>query len=196
MLQINYYRQNTSFGFQYNSTKIPLELWGNNIPQISKGLNNSTDFSKYLCPKSRDFFVKSNFNSKNYQVIQLSFHKWTGPSWKSSAEVENVLLNNNIDFSIVSSYFDFNDYENPVHSYLQDLNYYYMMSNLYQEATYHIYQNQGLLNDNIFFGSQAASNQIRFYSIERKYTNYGVTSLFNDYFNIIISLDRVNLLKR
>ena len=196
ILQTNIYKDESSIGLKYNSTKIPFELCGNNIPQITKSFNNVTDFSKYICPKNRDFFVSSNFNSKNYEVIKLSFHKWTGSSWKSSAEIENALLSHNIDFSIVSSYFDFSDYENPVHLYLQDLNYYYF-SNIYQEATYHVYQNQGILNDNLFFGSQGASSKVNFYSIEKKYTNYGITNLFNDYFNLYISLDQqVNQYKR
>ena len=75
ILQTNIYKDESSIGLKYNSTKIPFELCGNNIPQITKSFNNVTDFSKYICPKNRDFFVSSNFNSKNYEVIKLSFHK-------------------------------------------------------------------------------------------------------------------------
>ena len=197
ILQTNIYKVEGPIGFQYNSTKIPFEFCGKNIQQITQSLINATDFSKYICPTNRDFFVSSNFNSKNYEIIQLSFHKWTGPSWKSSTEIENVFLNHNIDFSIVSSYFDFSDYENPVHLYLQDLNYFFIMSDIYQETSYHVFQNQGILNDNLFFGSQGASSKVNFYSIEKKYTNYGKTNAFNDYFNIFISLDQqVNQYKR
>ena len=65
-----------------------------------------------------------------------------------------------------------------------------MMSEIYQEASYHIYQNQGILNDNLFFGSQGASSKINFYSLEKKTVNYGQTNDLNGYLNIFISLDQ------
>ena len=160
ILQTNIYKDKSSIANKYNSTKIQFEFCGNSIPQIAKSLSSVTDFSKYICPTNRDFFVRSNFNSKNCGIIQLSLHKCTGLSWKSNAEIENAFSSHVIDFNIVSSYFDFSDYENPVHMYPQDLNYFFMMSDIYQEAAYHVYQNQVILNDNLFLGSQGASNEI------------------------------------
>ena len=197
ILQTNIYKDESFIGIQYNSTKIPFEFCGNNIPQIEKSLSSVTDFSKYICPTNRDFYVSSNFNSKSYEIIQLSFRKCTGLSWKSNAEIENAFTSHVIDFNIVSSYFDFSDYENPVHMYLQDLNHFYLMSDIYQELSYHIYQNQGILNDNLFLGSQGASNKINFYSIEKKCTNFGKANDLTGYLNIFINLDQqINQYKR
>ena len=74
--------------------------------------------------------------------------------------------------------------------YLQDLNYFYLVSNLYQEAGYFAKRNKAILNDNILFGSLGKSDEIDFYSLDRKTSNIGNINLTSQYLNIIIALDQ------
>ena len=119
LLQISYTRDNSAKGYTSLYTQIPYELCGTKFPYVEKSIYDRLNLSYSIWPKSTDFFLRSNFNSDNYESVQISFIKWNGASWKSDAEINKVLSTHMIDFSIVSSYFDFDDYENPVHHYCQ-----------------------------------------------------------------------------
>ena len=73
---------------------------------------------------------------------------------------------------------------------MQDLNYFYLVSNLYQEVGYFAKRNKAILDDNILFGSLGMSDEIDFYSLDRKTSNIGNINLTGQYLNIIIALDQ------
>ena len=58
--------------------------------------------------------------------------------------------------AIVSSYVDFEDYESPIHYYLQDMDMMPIMTSLSYKAKYEIRQNSVMLSDNIWLGSQGS----------------------------------------
>ena len=62
-LQINqasYHRnKNNEYGVTANYTRIPYELCGENIPEVEKNIINSTDYTKYICPKKQGFLCQS-----------------------------------------------------------------------------------------------------------------------------------------
>ena len=53
----------------------------------------------------------------------MNLYKWIGSGCKSDTEINDVINSHYIDIEIVSTYFDFNDYTDPVKYYLQDINY-------------------------------------------------------------------------
>ena len=106
-----------------HSTLIEYEYWNDRFPHVDKTLYDRIGFQSYLCPKNSDFFVRANYNSENYEFIQITLSKWSGSDCKSDTEINDVLNTHYIDFAIVSTYFDFNDYSNPIKYYLQDINY-------------------------------------------------------------------------
>ena len=145
--QSNYIKTNNSQGYSVNSTEIEYELWGEKFPNVQKEVYDRIGLSTYICPKNTDFYVRSNFNSENFQTIQISIDKWTSNSWKSSSEISNVLKSHSVNLAILSSYFDVNDYDNPIHHYLQDKNMYFLTSSVSQRVEYKIKQNQVFLSD-------------------------------------------------
>ena len=54
------------------------------------------------------------------RFISIVLKRWQGSGWKSTADIDNAI--NKVVFSIMilNSYMDFNDYENPVKSYIDD----------------------------------------------------------------------------
>ena len=58
--------------------------------------------------------------------------------------------------AIVSSYVDFEDYENPIHYYLRDTDIMPIITSLSYKAQYEIRQNSEMLSDNIWLGSQGS----------------------------------------
>ena len=92
---------------------------------------------------------------------------------------------------MISTYFDFNDYDNPVHHYLQDMNLISMIPDISQTYLYHIVENKAYLNDNIFIGSQGTSDQLFFYSVGEKdlmMQNFKLSN--NTYFSTVFVLDQ------
>ena len=193
--QVSYIKTNSSLGFNSTSTSIEYEYWNNRFPHVDKAIYDRIGFQSYLCPKNSDFFVRANYNSENYELVQVNLYKWSGSNCKSDAEINDVINSHYIDIGIISTYFDFNDYTNPVKYYLQDDNYIYLIYNLVPEMSqyvnYYILKNTAFLNDDIFFGSQGSSSYKSFYSIGRKESILANFKVENwSYVNIYMVLDQ------
>ena len=112
--QTHYTHSEESGVQEKNSTDIPFEYWNINSTQYDGFLSNSTKNLKYLCPKFKDYFIRSNYNSDNYEVIEIILAKWSASTWKSSIDLESIFSKNYLEVGIISTYFDFNNYDNPV----------------------------------------------------------------------------------
>ena len=62
--------------------------------------------------------------------------KCSGSNWKTDSEIGSVLNSHYVDVAVVSTLFDFNDYESPTHNYLQDVNYISLISGMCQILQY------------------------------------------------------------
>ena len=49
-------------------------------------------------------------------IIQVNLKKWQGANCKSDAEIESIINTHFIDIELTSAYFDFSDFDNPVHT--------------------------------------------------------------------------------
>ena len=112
--QANYVNDNTINADPKNSTQIPYNYWSIDNSQYQNFLNNTTKGFKYICPKFIDFYIRSNYNSENYEIIEINLIKCTGSSWRSPEEIEEAFKSHLLQLGIVSTYFDFNNYENPI----------------------------------------------------------------------------------
>ena len=118
----------------------------------------------------------------NYQIIQVNLYKCEGVGCKSDAEIDDIVNTHNIDIEVISTYFDFNNYDNPIQHFLQDLNIVALTPNLSQYVNYYVRENTATLNDNIFLGSQAGSEVHTFYSIGKKEYMNANFKIENSYF--------------
>ena len=119
--QIHYTRDNSTYFQNISSINIPFEYWNINSTQYDSLLSNSTKNLKYLCPNFKDYFIRANYNSDNYEVIEINFNKWHGSTWKSDAEMESVFSTHYLEVGIISTYLDFNNYDKPV-QYISNMN--------------------------------------------------------------------------
>ena len=178
-------------GFTYSLTPIEYEFWGDRFPNVDKSLYDRIGLQMFICPKNTDFYISGNFNSLNYEAIQVSLSKWTGSNWKNDAEIDKVLSSIYIDFQVLSTYFDFNDFVNPVKSYLQDSNDIPIIKNMSTFVSYNVQINEVYDNSNIVFGSQAFGSKFNFYSAEKSDTVFDEFSQDDlEYININFILDR------
>ena len=103
------------------STDLGYKLWdSNDLPGISNEfIARGLTLSLYW-PKNKDYRVAGNYLSEDMRFISIVLKRWQGSGWKSTADIDNAI--NKVVFSIMilNSYMDFNDYENPVKSYIDD----------------------------------------------------------------------------
>ena len=111
----SYFRDNNSIGSSFNKTNIPFEYWKVDVSKIESSISQTIKDRKYLCPKNKDFYVRSNYNSDRYETFEISFGKCQGNYWRSDSEIDSIFANNIVELQIISTYFDINDYVNPVH---------------------------------------------------------------------------------
>ena len=76
-------RNSQADGAIVSSIPIEYELWGNKFPHVQSDVYKRVGLSSYIWPKNTDFFIQSDFNSDNYQTIQINILKWVGTEWKS-----------------------------------------------------------------------------------------------------------------
>ena len=188
--QISYIIDNSTAGYSVRSTPIPYEFWGSRIPFVKKSIYDRLNLYSYVCPKDTNFFLRANFNSDNYESVQIRFSKCIGNYWKSDAEIANVLNTNIVSFAIISSFFESNDFENPVYHYLQDSNEYIMSMTLTEFVTFTVNRNNAYLEDSIYFGSQGSSDAVSFYSINQKNLKYAGADPAGTLLNVMISIDQ------
>ena len=136
--QVHYELSSNENGFTYSLTPIEYEFWGDRFPNVNKSLYDRIGLQTFIWPKNTDFYISGNFNSLNYEVIQASLSKWKGSNWKSDAEINEVVSNNYIDLQVLSTYFDFTDFVNPVKSYIQDSSYVGIIKNMKTFIGYNI----------------------------------------------------------
>ena len=59
---------------------------------------------------------------------------------------------------MISAYFDFNDYSNPVKTYLQEANYVFLIPNFSSIYRFGVQLNEVSTNDHLFLGSQGPTD--------------------------------------
>lgn len=121
---------NGSFAEATNYTFIDMELCGQNFPLKDDTVYNRIGLASYYCPKSNDYYIASNFNSESYSQLEINLFKCSTGTCKSNAEMETALNSHYFDIAVLNSYFDFEDYDTPIKTYVEDLNFYGLISNL------------------------------------------------------------------
>ena len=108
-----------------------------------------------ICPKSLDIGLLGNYYSLNKSIIHAEYTKCKGTNsngvpCKSDTEINNLIDSLSLTITILSAYFDFEDYNNPIKYYLDDHFYYNFMSGFTVWAEIGVRQNNVELSDSIF----------------------------------------------
>ena len=112
--------QKTPDGYNAIITPIEFGYWESSFPYVQEPVYSKIGLSTYIWPKNTDFFLRANFNSNNYETIQINLSKWIGTKWKSDDEINSVVNTHYMNYYLTSAYFDFNDFSNPVHTQVQN----------------------------------------------------------------------------
>ena len=148
---------NSEGDVRIKSTEIPHGNCGDSFPLKDKELYDRIRIQNAICPLSDDYFLSSNFLGDEMSIFEIKVSKCTNTTennnfWKSDEEIDSALQNINFIAYIISTYFDFNDYENPIKTYVDDTDYFNIRStSLYYDYEVKVQQNHAYMIDNPFF---------------------------------------------
>ena len=163
--QINVVKGNTSI------KSIKFVNWSfDNFTNISKQLLQKMNINSFYWPESTDLYVLANTFADNYTYFEFTITRWSGTDskgnlWKSDTEIDAAIDSSEIQFAMINNYFDFDDYNKSIKSYLDDQFYYPLTSGFSKFADINIRQNTGEQKDSLF-RYQSTGAWFSFISIE------------------------------
>ena len=122
------YSRDASYGLTKTVVPIEMEPCGDNFPSVEKDVYDRRGLSLFLWPKNTDYFLRSNLNSDKFNAIEIYIQK-CNTGCQPDAVIKNILDTHFAELALINSYFDFEDYENPVRTYLEDVNIYGLTAN-------------------------------------------------------------------
>ena len=165
------YRRNSE-GFEVVLNSIPYGYWNNTFSKfVGQELYDRITLDRYLCPSTDDYYLVGDFNSKVFRDIEIFITPWNqnnteGVVWKSQDEINLVAQTGYINTAITRSYFDFDDYENPVKTFLSESDNHFMVLNTTTWVEYLVQENTALKSDNLLYNEQF--KETIFYDVSTK----------------------------
>ena len=128
------------------------------------------NINSLLWPESTDLYVMGNSFADNYTFFELSITRWSGTDskgnpWKSDAEIDTAIDSTYIQLAMINNYFDFDDFNQPIKSFLDDQLFYPLTSGFTKNANIYIRQNTAEQKDSLF-RYQSSGSKSSFISIE------------------------------
>ena len=121
-----------------------------------KSYTIGNNISSYLCPIHNDYFLQGDFNSEVFRDVEILIFKCVNSTQnnnhcKTQQQISDAVNNGYLDIALINSYFDFDDYENPIKTYLGSTELMFMSEDLTQQFEALIQHNTVLDSDNLFF---------------------------------------------
>ena len=183
---------------EYTSTSdfIDVELWGQNFPHVEQDLYNRIGLENYACPKRNDYYLSADFYSDLTAQLEIKVKKCENTTennnhWKPDSEIVSWMSNRHFHAAILSAYFDYEDYTNPIKTFVEDTDIMTLIDGFWQSLEVKVQQNFANLADSLFysFGYDTKS----YYNAGRKiYKTENIEYNSGNSAIIYISLDRVS----
>ena len=131
-----------------NRTEIPITICGTEYFKYpDQQAVDDLNIEDYLCPMTYDFELLGNDFSDSYSFFSVEAVRWVngtydGLTCKTDAEIDEVINTLTIDMTMVNSFFDFDNYDDPVQSFLDDRYFFSTISDYTKEASIYIRNNE------------------------------------------------------
>ena len=139
---------------QETSQDIGLSLWGDRFNYEFSRSNIAQEVSTtFLCPDSYDFQIQGDNFASIFKYVQLQLNKWengTGIQWESQTNIDNAVNQINIQILVVNSYFDFEDFNNPLKTYIEDKLQFFAINGTKNNVELYFQENESEKQDNYF----------------------------------------------
>ena len=148
-----------------NMTQCTRELF----PYTGQNLYDRLLIDRYLCPESKEYSLMGDSNSKSFKDMEIFISKWSnssGIACQTSDEIDRVMNEGFIDIAYTNAYFDFDDYDMPIKTYLSSSDNLYFVNNQLSWMQFLVQTNRAETSDNRLISSSSDSRL--FYSIKNK----------------------------
>ena len=130
---------------------------------------------------SLDFKVQGNtYSDAEFKYFQVAILKCDSSvsTWQSDADIDAEITNVSIDMAVVNTYFDFDDYENPIKTYLDDRFLFDLLPGYSYISDVFLQNNQAELQDGFFYYTPDG-DEVEFIGFDRISTKYKVYDIDN-----------------
>lgn len=165
-----------------------VQFWGDTFPYSDKTQTSKLGIAAFFCPKTFDYSLSANQYSDYYETIEIRLERCSAGCGATTI-IDNFFVDGYFELVITNSYFDFNDYDQPVKQYLEQGDFSYLITDFAQLIDVTVRYNEASMSDNYF--SNIDDEKDSFYSIgERTYKMAPETSV-NAVFQITFRLDEM-----
>ncbi|CAI2363351.1 unnamed protein product [Moneuplotes crassus] len=172
--EVNMYSKTKSQTFPQQTT-VPFSKCGDNFKYYNQSAVKDLGIDQYYCPNSRDFKIQGNSLSNAFNLFGLDLLKCNSTTstvgCESDANINDFIKEIEIGIFVVSSYFDFEDYDSPIKTYLDDRFFYRLLPGYTKEYYVRIQKNSIETQDN-YFAYKPGGDESEIYEIQE-------SSLFN-----------------
>ena len=136
---------------------IPYDYWGQNFKFVTdEEQYNRIGLSRYACPTSTDYYISSDYFASQFANLQVIVKRCintteNGNHCKTDAEIEDKMNNSRMQAAIISTYFDYDDYENPIKTYLGPMDVISLIPGFTKSLEVRVQENEASTADNIFY---------------------------------------------
>ena len=108
-------------------TQIPYSEWDQSIPDVNieriQQVIGAPD--EYLWIETNSLEVQGNVFAETFKYFHVAIHKWLNSSdsqivWEDQSVIDQVVNTVKIRISVINTYYDLNNFEKPINSYLDD----------------------------------------------------------------------------
>ena len=159
-------------------SEIPLELGGCDNSTFNFEKFGFTDYndSHIFCPVNDDYIISGNFASEAYEYLQINLLECNPNdenltiTCKSPEEIRAYVTNGRFNMVLVNSYIDFDDYDTPIKTFLDDRYTYKIVYDYQKIAKLYVRQNDAILADDLIQYGQTEKKE--YYSIENDFVDF------------------------
>ena len=151
---------------------MPSASWNDSyLGLVNQEVFDNLALDKYICPISDDYYLQGDYNSKIFRDIEVfvspcNENNTQGVVWKPKEEIDYIIETGFINIAIMRTYFDYDDYENPVKTFFGETENYFMIKDLTTWASYQVQENTALRSDNLFYNEPFKES--KFYDVGNK----------------------------
>ncbi|CAI2384425.1 unnamed protein product [Moneuplotes crassus] len=143
-----------------NQVPVGVSRCGNNFRYDNQQEIDYLKLSEFYCPDSRNFSVLGNIHSETlsffsfsvarqeYSIISRCNNATSSVTCQTNSTIDSIMTKIQIRLYVVNTYFDFEDYENPIKTYLDDRFLFYLMPGFSQNIGVRLQKNEAEIQDN------------------------------------------------
>ena len=102
-----------------------------------------------IAQNNMTMFLQGNLYSDNYTYFELVIFRWYGDDWQDTSTINSAVSSAYLHLALVNSFFDFDDYDNSVHTYLDDRFIFDLVPGFEKENIIYVRENEADLEDQI-----------------------------------------------